>query len=89
MQVTIDIPDAVYSKLLSSAVEEKTSVSDLLLRQVASLAPLDSRPAGGKQRVEFPLIRGGEPGLLMREGINLNHVAWMDDDEINELLAGR
>ena len=87
--MTIDIPEPMYSALQNSAEQANTSVPDLLLRKIVQLGLLGAKSAKPGNKVDFPLIRGAEPGPLMRADVNLNHVAWMNEEEVYELLAGR
>lgn len=85
----IDIPEPLYAALQRSADQERTSVPDLVLRNLRQGIQLDIERPQAAHHVELPLIRGAKSGPLMRLGANMNHVAFMSDEEIDESLAGR
>lgn len=86
MQVTIDIPEPVYRELESQARAARTSLQDLLAERAVGLARGAAEASSSpSQKVQLPLITGGEPGPLLLNGTNLNDMMFMTDDEFNAL----
>jgi hypothetical protein len=86
MQVTIDIPEPVYRELESQARAARTSLQDLLAERAVGLARGATEASSSpSQKVQLPIIRGGEPGPLLLNGTNLNDIMFMTDDEFNAL----
>ncbi len=65
MQVTIDIPEGLYGELELRASAGHTSVLELLLQGAMQVVHPEPEEAHG-HRIVLPLLRGGEPGPLMR-----------------------
>ncbi|MBI1791807.1 MAG: hypothetical protein HYR60_30135 [Acidobacteria bacterium] len=61
MRTTVDIPDAVYRRLKSTAAERRCSVKELILRGIEKELKT-GLPAKG--RVELPIVRSKQPGTL-------------------------
>jgi hypothetical protein len=74
MRTTVDIPDALYRELKSTAAREKKSVKELLLRGVESELRL-RRKRGKSRRVVLPLVGSKSPGTLQ-----------IDNEKIFELI---
>jgi hypothetical protein len=61
MRTTVDIPDAVYRKLKSRAVEQGCSVKELILRGLER----ELKPASRvRRRIRLPIVRSRQPGSL-------------------------
>lgn len=60
MRTTVDIPDALYRRLKSSAAEQGCSVKELIMRGVES--QLDNR--NRSNRVRLPIVRSKRSGAL-------------------------
>jgi hypothetical protein len=63
MRTTVDIPDALYRELKSTAAREKRSVKELILRGVEVELRIRRMPRKSK-RVVLPLVRSKTPGKL-------------------------
>ena len=63
MRTTVDIPDALYRELKSTAAREKRSVKELILRGVEGELRLRRRPRQSR-RVVLPLVRSKASGKL-------------------------
>lgn len=62
MRITIDIPDALYRKLMAKAASEKCSVKEVILQGVETRLRYHRTKKG--RRVTFPIIRSKRPGSL-------------------------
>jgi predicted DNA-binding ribbon-helix-helix protein len=60
VRTTVDIPDALYRRLKSSAAEQGCSVKELIMRGVES--QLDNR--NRSNRVRLPIVRSKRSGAL-------------------------
>lgn len=60
MRTTVDIPDAVYRRLKTSAAEQGCSVKELILRGVES----QLEPGQRRRRIPLPIVRSKPPGTL-------------------------
>jgi hypothetical protein len=63
MRTTVDIPDALYRELKSTAAREKRSVKELILRGVEVELRLRRKPRQSR-RVVLPLVRSKASGKL-------------------------
>lgn len=63
MRTTVDIPDALYRELKSTAAREKKSVKELILRGVEGELRIRRRPRKSR-KVALPLVRSKIPGKL-------------------------
>lgn len=62
MRTTIDIPDAMYSRLKARAAAEQLSVKALILQSVVAAMNANSRATG--RRVKLPLVKSKRPRSL-------------------------
>ena len=62
MRTTIDIPDAMYSRLKARAAGEGRSVKALILRGVEEA--LKSKQAASNRRVTLPLVKSRRAGSI-------------------------
>ncbi|MGA2537464.1 MAG: hypothetical protein ABSF53_15710 [Terracidiphilus sp.] len=60
MRTTIDIPDELLKDAKRKALEEDTTLRQLVIEGLK----LRSGVAKGRQRIEFPIIRSKNPGTL-------------------------
>jgi len=63
MRTTVDIPDALYRELKSTAAREKRSVKELILRGVEVELRIRRKPRKSR-KVVLPLVRSKAPGKL-------------------------
>jgi len=59
----VDIPDALYRELKSTAAREKRSVKELILRGVEVELRIRRKPRKSR-KVVLPLVRSKAPGKL-------------------------
>lgn len=63
MQVTIDIPEAVYREIEQQAQRERKSAADVLLERARAGAPSAEAVVPAKRgRITVPLISSDQPG---------------------------
>jgi hypothetical protein len=60
MRTTIDIPDELLKDAKRKALEEDTTLRQLVIEGLK----LRSRVANSRQKIEFPIIRSKNPGTL-------------------------
>jgi hypothetical protein len=60
VRTTVDIPDAAYRRLKTSAAEQGCSVKELILRGVET--QLETRKRSN--RIRLPIVRSKRPGTL-------------------------
>ena len=86
MQLTVDIPEPLYSEMSSQAQRESKSVEEVFIQRAASGQVGNSETHVKSGRVKLPLIIGGEPGPLLHPGVvNLNDFMFATDDELEDL----
>lgn len=60
MRTTIDIPDELLKNAKRKALEEDTTLRQLVIEGLQ----LRAQTPGTRQRIEFPIIRSKNPGTL-------------------------
>jgi hypothetical protein len=75
MRTTVDIPDSVYRRLKTEAVQRGCSVKELVLRGVK--AELEGGKAARKPRaVKLPIIDSKRPGWLHLTNHQINEILF-------------
>ena len=65
MRTTIDIPDETYKSVKRLAVEENTTVKQIMLDALQlALLRRYARPTATRRRIEFPVVHSKNPGSL-------------------------
>jgi hypothetical protein len=62
MKITFNIPDSIQGKLRRRAVEEATTVSDLIVRAIEQF--IKTGEPKTRRRVKLPIVRSRRPGKL-------------------------
>ena len=72
MRTTVDIPEPLYRRLKTRAVQEGTSVKELILRGVEQVLKETSRKSGRK--VSLPIVRSRRPGKVRLDNAKIYDV---------------
>ena len=62
MRTTVEIPDALLRQAKLVAVEQRTTLKDLIAKGLDAILNKQLKPNG--KRLEFPLYKGKNPGSL-------------------------
>jgi hypothetical protein len=74
MRTTIDIPDELLKDAKRKALEEDTTLRQLVIEGLK----LRSGVAKSRQRIEFPIIRSKNPGTLHLTNEQINDILDAD-----------
>jgi hypothetical protein len=62
VRTTVDIPDPVYRRLKSRAVNERSSAKELILRGIERILKEHGKKA--RRAVKLPMVRSKRPGTV-------------------------
>jgi len=62
MRTTVEIPDALLQQAKLAAVEQRTTLKELITKGLDAILNKQPKPEG--KRLEFPLYKGKNPGSL-------------------------